>query len=156
MSDSRREVIARRNRSAEIMNIVVAVITVAALAYLIYLACTAEDTGMIAMGVLLAVLAAAIAAYNLVQVILAVRQPEELIVQCGADLIIKGKKYIIADISMATIKLHRKNGGEFSTGDITISLKKGGKVVCRGVADAQNSYKKFCALISGGVKTKKG
>lgn len=152
-----REVIAKRNTNSAVLDLVLAGVGACLLAYMIYLICTSEGLATIAMGIVIAVICAAFFAWLLVEGILIMRSPEELIVKLGAELKIGGKSYKTADISLAQLKMHRQNGGQFAFGNIIINLKNGGKIVCRGVADPQNAYKRFCGVIgSSSNKAAKG
>lgn len=145
-----REVIAARNGKAVVMNIVISAVALAALGYLVYLACTGEDTGSIVVGALLSALALAVVLWYGVPAVLILCKPKDIIVKSGTEFVINGKKYALSDISTAQLKMHRVNSGEFAFGDIVIELKKGGKVICRGIENAKDCYERFCAVFTGG------
>ena len=147
-----RQVIARRNGSSLVMDIVLASVGGAALIYLLYMSCTAKDTGTIVMGAIVSAIVCAVAVYYSVRALLAARTPSEALSVSGQDVFINGEKYSVADISATELKERRKSAGEFSCGDIYVYFKGGKRAVCRGVADARNSYKKFCSLIGGNKK----
>ena len=149
-----REVIAKRNTDSAILDFVIAFIGACLLAYTLYLACTSEELASIVMGAVVAAVCAAILCYFLSEAILIMRSPEEIIVKLGEQIIINGKSYALPEISVAELKMHKGRGGQFAFGNIGITLKKGGKTVCRGVADAQNAYKRFCSIIYGAPSKK--
>ncbi len=147
-----RKVIAVRNGSAMIMNFVFAGFGVAALGVLVWLTATSDDASYISVGSLACAVALGMALWYGIPAVLMLGAPVELIVKNGENFIINGKTVPLTQIAEGQLKEHRKNGGEYSYGDIFVYLKNGGKLVCRGVGNAKESYAAFCAEVTGGYE----
>lgn len=147
-----RKVIAVRNSSAVTMNFVFSAIGIAALGLLIWLAVTSQDTSYRTLGIFASAVALGMALWYGIPAVLIMLAPAEVIVKQEGDFILSGKKIPLAQISEGQLKVRRKNGGQYSYGDIYVYLKNGQKIVCRGVSDPEKTYSEFCAEVAGGHK----
>lgn len=149
MSDEEREVIAYRNNKNLIMNFIFVAIGLGGSAYLAYLvATTPADSKNFYTFVGVLVILALFAALYILQVVLILIMPEEIIVKSGDNLTIGRKTVAVNSVKQVKSRLIMARGGEFALGIITAVLKNGKKVRAIGVEDAEKAQKKLEGIIT--------
>lgn len=149
-----RRVIAERNSSAVILNFIFAAVSLLIFGGVLYVAITSDDTAYRTMGIVVAAAMLITAVVYGVPAVLIMCAPKEIIVREGDEFILNGKRYALSFISEGQLKVRRKNGGQYSYGDIYVYMKNGKKVVCRGVNKPNESYSEFCSEVMDGNKKK--
>ena len=151
-----RKVMAVRNDGALVMNIIFACVGAAAFGVTLWITCRAEETSDMAIGAVVTALGFGVALFYGIPAVFMLLAGKEVIVMEGETLILSKKRVNVCDVLDASLSVRRSNGGSYSYGNITVNLKSGKKIVCRGIADAKNAYDGFCKELASRVTEDNG